>query len=209
MALGALEIALNQYLRGDPRALARCRQLQGRTLAIDVRDLALEIHLRAHDDALEVTDRLDGTADVRLSAPAAVFARTLFAGGGASVAGRGLRIEGDVGLAQDFANMLSDVDIDIEDWLEPRVGGLPAHWIGRGIKQSRAFAERALRSLSADTAEFLREETRDLVHADDVNEFIGEVDRLRADADRLAARVRRLAPQGGVKARPRGGNNHA
>ena len=40
--------------------------------------------------------------------------------------------------------------------------------------------------------EFLREETGDLVHAEDVEAWMDAVDGLRSDADRLEARIRRL-----------------
>ena len=190
--LGALEIGINQYLAGDSEALKRCAALQGRSLAVHLSDLDLELIFLPHAHGLQLVEELSEPADVRLSASLAVFARTLFAGHESSVLGAGLRIEGDVGLAQGFARMFQHIDLDIEDWLEPRIGELPARFLGQALRGARAFAGRAVSTLSLDTAEYLREETRDLVHREEVAEWTGAVDRLRADADRLSARLRRL-----------------
>jgi ubiquinone biosynthesis protein UbiJ len=43
-----------------------------------------------------------------------------------------------------------------------------------------------------DTAEYLREETRDLARKIDVEEWMEAVDSLRDDVERLEARLRRL-----------------
>lgn len=190
--LGALEIGLNEYVAGDTQALARCAELQGRSLTIHLSDWNLEFNLLAHAHGLQVMETLESIADVRLSAPAQVFAKSLFARDNASIIGAGLRIEGDVGLAQQFAAMFEQVDLDIEDWLEPRIGDVPAHLLGRVLRGASGFARRAAQNLSLDAAEYLREETRDLVHRQDIEKFSHGVDTLRTAADRLAARVRRL-----------------
>jgi len=190
--LGALEIGINQYLSGDSEALKRCAALQGRSLAVHLTDLDLEFVFLPHANGLQLVDQLSDAADVRLSAKLPVFARTLFAGDESSVLGAGLRIEGDVGLAQGFARMFQHVDMDLEDWLEPRVGEMPARFLGQALRGASAFARRAASTLSLDTAEYLREESRDLVHREEVADWTHAVDRLRADADRLDARMRRL-----------------
>lgn len=190
--LGALEIGINQYLSGDPGALERCAELSGRSLAVHLSDLDLELYFLPHAHGLQLVNQLDNDADVRLSAPLSVFARTLFAGDESSIMGAGLRIEGDVGLAQGFARMFAHVDLDIEDWLEPRIGDMPAHFVGRALRGARGFAHRAASTLSLDVAEYLREETRDLVHRDEVEQWTKEVEQLRSKADRLNARLRRL-----------------
>lgn len=191
-ALGTLEIALNRFLAGDERALAQCADLAGRSLALRVQELDLELYLLPHGHGLEVADRFATEPDVRLSGRLRGFARTLFAGDNASLTGGELRIEGDVGLAQAFARLLQGVDLDLEDWLAQRIGDVPAHLAGRAARSVGAFARRAVNEFSLDAAEYLREETRDLVARAEVDEFSRTVDRLRADTDRLAARLRRL-----------------
>lgn len=187
-----MEIGLNGYLGRDAEALRRCRVLAGRCLALDMRDLDLTLYLVPAAHGVQVADEYDGEPDVRLSGSPGGFARTLFAGEDALLSGGDLRIEGDVGLAQGFARLLQGVDPDWMDWLGAHVGDVPADLIGRALRGGGALARRAAATLSLDTAEYLREETRDLVQREELDEFTRGVDRLRADTDRLAARVRRL-----------------
>lgn len=192
VALGGLEIALNQYLGSDPAALERCAGLKGRCMQLAMTDAGLDFFLLPHSGGVQLMDDWDGQPDVKLSGSLAGFARTLFAADAASLAGGDLRIEGDVALAQGFANMLRHVDIELEDWLGERLGDLPAHFLGRALREAGGFLQRAGTAFSRDTVEYFREETRDLVHRAEIDEWTEQVDRLRADTDRLAARVKRL-----------------
>lgn len=189
--IGALEIALNDYLAGDAEALRRCAELDGRCLAVHVRDLDLTLFFLPARHGIQVATQCQETPDVRLSGGLRSFARTLAAGEGGALGGD-LRIDGDVGLAQGFARMLRAVDLDLEDWLARHLGDVPAHLLGRTARDFGRFARRAGDSLSYSAAEYLREETRDLVHRDDIDAWMREVDELRARADRLAARINRL-----------------
>src|SRR5699024_4816537 len=101
--------------------------------------------------------------------------------------------EGDVGIAQQFARLFASVDFDIEDWLDARLGPVPAHVLGRGLRGAMALGRRAADHLSRDTAEYLREETRDIIGRREHAAFVDDVDELRADSERLAARIRQLA----------------
>ena len=187
-----MEIGLNGYLGRDAEALRRCRTLAGRCLALEIRDFDLTLYLLPSTHGVQVADDYDGEPDVRLSGSPGGFARTLFAGEDALLSGGDLRIEGDVGLAQGFARLLQGVDPDWMDWLGARVGDVPADLVGRALRVGGALARRAASTLSLDAAEYLREETRDLVQREELDEFTRGVDRLRADAARLAARVRRI-----------------
>lgn len=191
-ALGALEIALNEYLGRDAAALRRCRALAGRGLALHVRDLALDLYLLPAGYGIQLADTFDGEPDVRLSGDLRGFARTLFAGEDAVLSGGDLHVEGDVGLAQGFARLLESVDPDWMDWLARRVGDVPAELLERGARGAGDLARRAASTLSRDAAEYLSEETRDLISNRELSDFTRGVDRLRADTERLAARVRRF-----------------
>ena len=71
-------------------------------------------------------------------------------------------------------------------------GDVAAHLIGKTFREARAWARDARTRVGADVSEYLREEVRLLPDRAAVAGFIAEVDRLRADADRLAARVENL-----------------
>lgn len=193
--IGALEIALTRMLTQDAAAGDALASLAGRSLVIHVRELDLVLVLRPHTDGIRVDDEPEADPDVRLSGGVRDFARNVFGSG--EILGGGIRIEGDVGLAQTFARMLQRADFDFEDWLAERLGDVPAELAGRFARSAWRVLSRAADTLTLDAAEYLREETRDLVHRDEVASFTAEVDRLRAESDRLAARVRRLQSRSG------------
>lgn len=191
-ALGATEIALNRYLGSDTRALALCEEIAGRALELRFSDLGLRLVFIAERHGMQLRGALEGEADVCLTGAASAFGRILFSGGREGITGGGLRIEGDVGVAQRFADLFASVDFDITDFVDARLGPVPAYFVGKGLQQARALFSRAAREFPEQTAEYLREETRDVIGAWEHEKFVTEVETLRDDAERLGARVRRL-----------------
>jgi len=193
---GALEIALNRYIASDERALEQCAALAGKSLQIDLTDLGLTLVYFATGHGLQVMAAPETPADVRLQGKSAAFARVFFAGAEEGLTGGAFRIEGDVGVAHRFARLFTTVDFDIGDWLDAHLGPVPAQVMTRGLRGATAIARRAAQTLSLDTAEYLREETRDVVGTREHAAFADEVDSLWADVDQIAARVKRLARHG-------------
>lgn len=191
-ALGALEIALTRYLQQDARALARCAALENRVLRIRIRELDLAFELCPDASGLRVAQagEVEPTATIGGSLPSLLRA-WLRAGEGAAAAGE-LEISGDTEFAQDLLNILREADFDFDEWLSRHVGDVAAHRAGQFLRGALGYGRRVAETLTLDTAEYLREETRDLVHAEEVAQWSGEVDRLREAADRLEARVKRL-----------------
>lgn len=196
-AYGALEIALNRYIASDDHAFDHCVALAGKSLQVDFSDLGLTLVFVVTDHGLQVMPVAEGGPDVRLQGSSRAFARIFFAGAEEGLTGGALRIEGDVGVAQQFARLFASVDFDIEDWLDARLGPVPARFVGRGLRGAMAFARRAADTLSLDTAEYLREESRDVIGGREYAVFADAVDMLRDDTDRLAVRIKRLAARQG------------
>lgn len=194
-AYGALEVALNQYIASDDRALGQCTALAGHSLQVELDDLALTLAFFGTGHGLQVMPVLEAEPDVRLRGRSRAFAR-LFMEGERGLTGGAFRIEGDVGVAHQFARLFTAVDFDIGDWLDERVGPVPAFFMTRGLRGAAAFARRAADTLVLDTAEYLREESRDVVGTREHASLAEAVASLHDDADRLAARVRRLTRQG-------------
>jgi ubiquinone biosynthesis protein UbiJ len=81
------------------------------------------------------------------------------------------------------------------DWEEPlaRLFGDPlGHELGRAARAAFAWHRQALKTFGLNTAEYLQEEARLLPVRDEVEAFLNGVDGVRADVDRLAARLQRL-----------------
>lgn len=191
-ALGALEISLTRYLQQDAPALARCAALDGQVLRIRIRELDLAFDLCPDASGIRVAAATDVEPTAAVSGSLTALARAwLRSSEGAAAAGE-LEVTGDTEFAQEFLRLLREADFDVEEWLSGYLGDIAAHRAGQFLRSAFGYGRRVAETLTLDTAEYLREETRDLVHAEEVAQWNGAVDRLRADADRLEARLNRL-----------------
>ncbi|MDA3919154.1 MAG: SCP2 sterol-binding domain-containing protein [Salinisphaera sp.] len=195
-ALGAAEIALNRYIGQDPRALERAAALAGRSLTVCFSDFRLAVTFIAETHGMQLVGLPEGEPDVRLTGRSTAFGRVFFAsrdaGRGQSIAGAGLRIEGDIGIAQQFADLFAGVDFNLGDLIDARLGPVPAYFAEQGLKTARSFFGRLRRELPEQAAEYLREESRDVIGGWEHERFADDVATLRDDVERIAARVRRL-----------------
>ena len=190
LACAALEIALNRYLALEPAVLADFARLKDRVIALRAEGPGWEFFLVPHARGVTVLDAHDGKPDVRITATPTVLLRRVFRGAEAGVAG--VQVEGDADLLQRFSALMAQVGFDPEEWLTGWVGGGAAHRISEGVRDLLGWGRRSASTLALDTAEYLREETRDLVHRADVERWIAEVDAVSERAEGLAARLERL-----------------
>jgi ubiquinone biosynthesis protein UbiJ len=106
--------------------------------------------------------------------------------------GTGAEITGSPEVAERFAKLLRLARPDLEEYASRWIGDVPAHALGEAARVARAWLERAARTLRADAAEFLQEESRALPAALEAQAFYADVERLRDDVERAAARLARI-----------------
>ncbi|NNC23959.1 hypothetical protein HKX42_08940 [Salinisphaera sp. USBA-960] len=187
----AAEIAFNRYLSNDPNALARCRRLTGRTLAVRVNDWDLAICIMAVDHGIQLRPWRDETHyDVALTGAANAFAQlTRRADTGAGAIGAsGLNIEGDIGVAQGFAELARTIDVEAADLVESITGPVTASVFDRGWRAARGLVSRISQEVPSQLREYLLEETAAVASKAEVDDFAEQTARLRDEVDRLSAR---------------------
>jgi len=192
--VAVVEAGLNRALALDPEVADRLRKLDGRVIAVTISGWDQTVFAVPVVDRLQLSVFWPDEPDVRLSGRLGDFARLAASGADkqAELLSGGVRIEGDAVLAQRFAEVFEALDIDLEAPLERMFGPIAAHRIGQTARRFFGWGREAMKTLGDDTIEFLREETGDLVHGDDVNDWMDAVDDLRTGTDRLEARIRRL-----------------
>ena len=140
-----------------------------------------------------VLDSAPGKPDVRISArPAALLRRAFGGAGSGGSGGPGVQVEGDADLLQRFSELIAGVGFDSEEWLARFVGGGAAHRIDQTLRDLVGWGRKSAGTLALDTAEYLREETRDLAHREDVARWSEGVEAARKRGEQLAARLDRL-----------------
>ena len=187
-----LQAAGNRLLHFDPDTRQRFAALTGRTICLRVMRAPLapiDIVLEASEAGLRRIDPPPATVDVTISATSIVFARLAL---GRPMASGDIQLSGDVGLGQAFQRALEHVHVDWEEMLTHVMGDVVAHQVFRAARGTAQRAKAAVDVLQRDTAEYLVEESRVIASRQAIEQFLDGVDRLRADTDRLAARLDRL-----------------
>ena len=207
----ALEAALNRGLALDEATREALAKLDGRSVALILASPPLALRLQVEGDRLRVGPVGDDEAPdlaVRSTLGGLLSQLPALIGIGlrrdeAPTVGK-LRIEGDAELARHLQRLAERFD---PDWQRP-FAALFGDVLGVQIANACADALRQARhagaGLAETAAEYVIEESRDVVGRDELNAFHDDVDALRDDVERLAARLRRLQPEQAVEERGAG-----
>jgi len=181
---------LNRNISESTAANELCRRLEGKLIAIRVRDTALISYLEIRDGALRLTADHDAEPDVVISGSIVTLA--LMAGED-SIRDGSLDLAGDAATAQAFQRLLGHAKPDVEEELSGIIGDTAAHGLGELARGFGRWARDARSIMRSNIREYLQEESRDVPSRHEVERFTQDVGRLRDDVDRLAARIARLA----------------
>jgi ubiquinone biosynthesis accessory factor UbiJ len=192
--LAAAERALNRGVAQSTAAKDLVAGLRGRSFAVHVLGLGFACALRADGERVRLdSDVADASATLR-AAPIDL-ARLLAAGGVTGIKGTHAELTGDLQIAERFADVLRLARPDLEEIGSRWIGDLPAHALGSAVHGAVGWLQRAARALRMSTAEYLQEESRALPAPLEAQAFYSDVERLRDDVERFAARLARLGPR--------------
>jgi ubiquinone biosynthesis accessory factor UbiJ len=193
--LATLENLLNRGLPRSVRARQLCAELEGRSLAIEIRDIA---RLRVASNGLQLSvTRDEEPADATVSGGPLGLAALAADSPEAVLQRGGVAIAGDAELAQKFRELGRLLRPDLEEELSLLVGDVPAHQLGRLARLGLGFGHRAMSTTVRNAAEYLAHERADLVSRNEGEQFLRGVDAVREGVDRLAARLEQLTRRRG------------
>lgn len=193
-AVVAVEQLLNAVIALDEVTMQRLAELHGRRIAIELQEWNLTLLFVADASGrLQLFSDAADSADATIRATPLDFIETMRMERKEDQVFRGkIRLEGDTRLAQQFSDILAMLQIDWEEQLSKLTGDVAAHQIGRILRALQQWAKRSQAVARNNLGEYLTEEQRLLPTAYEVAEWQSQVDSLRDDVDRLAARVVRL-----------------
>ncbi|MDR7135616.1 ubiquinone biosynthesis protein UbiJ [Lysobacter niastensis] len=195
----ALEAALNRALALDPDTRDGLRSLDGRRLVLRLASPPLALQIRVAAERLEVgpvEEASEPDLSVRSTLGGLLSQLPFLRNDDAPPVGK-LRIEGDADLARRLQRLAERFD---PDWQRPFVqvfGEVVGVQVAGAFAAALRHARGAAGALASNAAEYVTEESRDVVAREELNAFHDDVDALRDDAERLAVRVSRLRARTG------------
>jgi ubiquinone biosynthesis accessory factor UbiJ len=182
---------LNRGLPRSPRAQALCAQLKGRSLAVEIGEMA-RFHVASNGTTLDVGSG-EAAADATLAGgPLSLLALTGDAPAWTVQRGA-VTISGDAQVAQQFRELAKLLRPDLEEDLSYLLGDVPAHQLARFARLGAGWTRKAATTTLTNLAEYLGHERGDLVPRNEGEQFLRGVDSVREDLERLEARLELLA----------------
>lgn len=189
----ALEAALNRAVALDPDTRMALASMDGRRISLTLDSPPLALQIGVHDGYLQVGPPLrEADLAVRGTVGGLLGQLPFFA---ASARGRPagrLHVSGDAELARRLQQLAAGFD---PDWQQPLVAAFGevlgvqlANAAAAALREARGMAE----GLARSGAEYVTEESRDVVARAELAAFNDDVDALRDDVERIAARLGRL-----------------
>ena len=183
---------LNKNIQASTPARELCGKLSARVVAVRVRDTALSMYFTISDDTVELTTASDSEPDVILTGSLLTLARMAGQSGEGAIRAGSLDLTGDAETARAFQRLLAFARPDIEEELSGLVGDVAAHRLGEIARGIGRWGRRVRSTMRDNIREYLQEESRSLPSRYEVERFAKDVDVLRDDVDRLAARIDKL-----------------
>ena len=182
---------INRQIQNKTPARELCAELDGRIIAIRVRDTALALYFRIRNEALEAGN-FDDDPDVVISGSLFALARLVGSSAESAIRDGSIDLSGDVETAQAFQHLLAYGKPDLEEELSGVLGDVAAHGIGEVAWNIGRWAENTQATVHQNIQEYLQEESRSLPSRYEIESFHKLTDTLRDDVDRFEARLRRL-----------------
>ena len=194
LAGNTLETALNRALELDPETRSALQALAGRRVdfALASPPVALAIHidggrLRVGPPSAPGNSELG----IRATLGALLAQAAPWRDDSAPPIGK-LTISGDAELARRVQRLAQRFDPDWDAALARALGDVVGHQVGKAMRTALGWSRESARALARDSADWLTEESRDVVAAAELGGFLDEVDVLREGVDRLQARLDRV-----------------
>jgi ubiquinone biosynthesis accessory factor UbiJ len=196
--LAAVEAWFNRGAQGSPTAAGLLQRLEHTALRVDIHGItSLRADVTAGrlglSGAESSPDPATEPVDARIGG--SPFALLALARGGAAQASPGTAratVSGDAEIANLYRLLFAAARPDFEEELSRLVGDLPARRLSQFAQRAAGWMRRTHRTVGDNIAEYLQEESRDLVNRYELDEFLRGVDTVRETADRVEARLSRL-----------------
>ncbi|WP_026970564.1 ubiquinone biosynthesis accessory factor UbiJ [Aliagarivorans marinus] len=188
-----LETLSNQLLQLDQASGQRRSELQGQVLRIELRPLK-PLFFVVSEQQLDVLGQYEGEVDCGLSLHISSLPELSQSERLPELLKQDkLQVEGDIKLAQQFADLFLKLEPQLEEKLSSVIGDAPAHLAARAFKQLQSTIKSLAEQSPAHVAELARDEWQLLVGNGEYQRWALQVAQLQDRLEALSARVEALA----------------
>lgn len=181
-----IALALNKVLSTDNESFNRLKLLDNKRLKFTLEPVGLVCYFKLTSAGFEVCDH--GTPDIAISGKPSNFLK-LTQDPKLSLYQSGVKVNGDMALAEEIKNIFSRLDLDWEALIAEYTGDVAARQINRAGRASFKWLKTTGKDLQSDVVEYLQEEIRILPTRIEMEQFAHDNQELRHAVDRLSARL--------------------
>ncbi|MCF6288129.1 MAG: hypothetical protein L3J53_02690 [Proteobacteria bacterium] len=188
--IDTLNAAISTSLTYDENASNKLELFDGKVIKIILETTPVTLFIKVNNCQVTLSKHHAGNVDTTIiGTPLALFAMN----SDEPIVGiKSVEIQGDASTGQFFAKWLKNLNPDWseawQDLLGENLGAKVANAIGGVIN----FGKNLQKTVVANTSQYLVDETGDLIAAEEMEEFIEDVEDLQADTNRLKKQIQIL-----------------
>ncbi|HAS8569638.1 TPA: SCP2 domain-containing protein [Vibrio vulnificus] len=187
-----IETSLNVLVKDNPDLEKRLLRLKGQVIQVHLQEVNKTLTF-IFSQQIDVLANYEGQPDCYLSLKLAVLPDLKEQANITKLIKQDkLILEGDIQLAQKFAQLISDAKPDVEEWVSRVTGDVVAHSLAQGVKNVGGFVGRQAKKQQHHLVQVITEEWRLAPGPLEVAYFCDQVDDAKSDLARLEARLQKL-----------------
>lgn len=192
LVTAVIETSLNTLVNDDPDLVRRLSRLKGQIIQVNLKELNKTLTF-VFSQQIDVLADYEGQPDCYLSLNLSVLPELREQSNITKLIKQDkLVLEGDIQLAQKFAQLMTDCKPDLEEWLSRVTGDVVAHTLVQGVKNVGGFVASQANKHQNHFAQVLTEEWKIAPAPLEVAHFCDQVDDVKSAAARLEAKLNAL-----------------
>lgn len=185
--------ALNRYLMLDPESSSRLRELEGKTVTLELRPLQYIVQIVFSRSGAQIQENEILVSDVKISGTPLQLLNVMFLKEDRQkFFSDDVTIIGDAEVGQQVIALFDELEIDWEEKLSQVVGDVPAYHVGKWLHHIKDWFNKSETTLAQDIDEFIHEETTWFPTREEINDLFNDIDAVSMATDRAEAKMNAL-----------------
>ena len=191
--LTALEKLINSVLGMTSDADQLLGPLAGKVIKLHIDPPGFDIVMSFSEQGIQVLENYQSEADVELSGSPVAFGMMSFNGRPTRALFSGkVSMQGDSQVGHHFQQLFESLNIDWQQQISRVIGTNASQRVAEFLSQGKQWFAETSEAMQEDVSEYVQEESKILPAQPEADMLFDDVDSLRADCDRLEARVKRI-----------------